>query len=93
MAFHFLHVNIGYYILSGALILGMKFEFHMALPSHELIYYYQGNINQIEVTCFNGQRLWINARHFRQFVSIEGIYGRFQLTTNEQGSFVSLIKF
>ncbi|MGL5467207.1 MAG: DUF2835 family protein, partial [Shewanella sp.] len=37
-----------------------------------------------------GRILWINGRHFRRFLTENGIHGQFKLVLDDKGQFVSL---
>ncbi|KFZ38598.1 hypothetical protein HR45_04020 [Shewanella mangrovi] len=54
--------------------------------------YYQGVVENVQVTDINGVVIRINGRHFRQFLTAEGIHGNFRLTIEDNGHFKSLEK-
>ncbi|ABZ76921.1 conserved hypothetical protein [Shewanella halifaxensis HAW-EB4] len=54
--------------------------------------YYRGEINKVEVVDVDGRTLWISARHFRPFLTINGIKAYFNMTVDSQGNLISLDK-
>ncbi|MGM8891950.1 DUF2835 domain-containing protein [Psychrobacter sp. 1Y1] len=68
------------------------FNFPLNISYQTFLPYYRGEINKVEVIDLNGQTLWINARHFRPFLTREGIKAYFTMTVDSQGNLISLIK-
>lgn len=46
----------------------------------------------VEVRDLQGRILWIHGRHFRPFVTRDGVSGLFRLELDEKGNFVALNK-
>lgn len=68
----------------------MQFFFSISLSYQAFIPYYQGTIDKVEVIDEQGRRIWLSGRHLRKFLTKQGVYGRFCLTLDGQGQFVSL---
>jgi len=62
----------------------------MALSYERFLPFYQGQIKTLQVTDDMRRRIDIPAEHFRQFLTPDGLAGRFQLTIQKDGKFVSL---
>ena len=69
-----------------------RYYFSMHLTVEQCQGYYSGAIRYVVVKADSGQRVQLLFRHFQPFVSAIGIRGRFRLTTEESGRFVSLEK-
>ena len=69
-----------------------RYYFSMHLTVEQCQGYYRGDIRYVVVMADSGQRVQLLFRHFQPFISSIGIRGRFRLTTQENGSFVSLEK-
>ncbi|WP_172591118.1 DUF2835 domain-containing protein [Shewanella xiamenensis] len=52
--------------------------------------YYQGLADKVEVRERQGRIIWISGRHFRRFLTENGIHGQFKLVLDDKGQFVSL---
>lgn len=70
----------------------MKHLFHLRLTYQECMQYYQGHYTGVQVTTVQGLSLQFPAEHIRAFVTTSGINGKFELTTDQNNKFVSLIK-
>jgi hypothetical protein len=70
----------------------MVFHFSLHLSVDQFLLYYQGAASKIEVVDSRGRRLWIHGRHFRPFVTENGIQGQFELELDKNGNFLSLTK-
>jgi len=70
----------------------IKYYFNVSLSYDRFLPFYQGNIKVIQVTDDFKRRIDLPAEHFRQFLTRDGIVGRFELTVEQSGKFVSLDK-
>lgn len=52
--------------------------------------FYQGMIEIVQVVDDADRRIDIPARHFRSFLTRDGIVGRFELVTQVDGKFIAL---
>ncbi|GIU07409.1 MULTISPECIES: DUF2835 domain-containing protein [unclassified Shewanella] len=68
------------------------FQFPLNISYQEFLPYYRGEVNQVEVVDTKGRTLWINARHFRPFLSSMGIKAYFKMVVDSQGNLISLSK-
>ncbi|AVV82066.1 hypothetical protein GCM10007984_25050 [Shewanella putrefaciens] len=68
----------------------MEFYFKLTISYRDFLPYYQGIADKVEVRESQGRILWINGRHFRRFLTEEGIHGYFKLVVDDKGQFVSL---
>ncbi|WP_394205813.1 DUF2835 family protein [Shewanella waksmanii] len=71
----------------------MEFNFSVSISYKDFLQYYQGYVDKIEVRDHHsGKTLWIHARYFRKFLTVNGLQGQFKLILNKQGEFESLTK-
>lgn len=68
----------------------MDFYFSLNLSFEQFKPYYQGIAEAVQVRDVNGKILQINGRHFRQFLTSEGVHGQFRLTIDSKGHFQSI---
>ena len=69
----------------------MKYYFSINLSSSQYLPYYQGQIQAIVVTTYDGKKIQFPAMHLRQFVSDSGVIGDFCMETKNK-KFLSLTK-
>jgi len=62
----------------------------MALSYERFLPVYQGQVKTLQVTDDFKRRIDIPAEHFRQFLTRDGLSGRFELTVQNDGKFISL---
>ncbi|QSX32160.1 DUF2835 domain-containing protein [Shewanella avicenniae] len=67
-----------------------EFVFRLDLSFDGFKPYYQGTAENVQVTDVNGVVLRIHGRHFRQYLTAEGIHGLFRLVIEDNGHFKSL---
>ncbi len=67
-----------------------KYYFNMALSYERFLPVYQGQVKTLQVTDDFKRRIDIPAEHFRQFLTRDGLSGRFELTVQNDGKFISL---
>ncbi len=68
----------------------MQIYFSIGLSYQAFLPYYQGSIDKVQVFDEQGRCIWISGRHLRKFLTKEGIIGRFCLTLDSHGKFVSI---
>ncbi|GLP98069.1 DUF2835 family protein [Paraferrimonas sedimenticola] len=68
----------------------MQTEFYINLSYQQMLPYYQGSLQHVEVRDRLGRVLHIHARHFRSYFSPSGIQGLFRIQLSENGEFLSL---
>ncbi|MGS0680781.1 DUF2835 domain-containing protein [Shewanella sp. 125m-7] len=66
------------------------FQFPLNVSYQEFLPYYRGEVNKVEVVDVKGRTLWINARHFRPFLTSSGIKAYFAMTVDAHGNLISL---
>lgn len=71
----------------------MELYFNLNLSYQDFLPYYQGLADKIAVRERQGRFLWINGRHFRRFLTKNGIHGQFKLVLDDKGHFVSLTQY
>ncbi len=69
-----------------------KYYFSMALSYERYLPFYQGLVQTIQVKDSLNRRIDLPAEHFRSFVTRDGIHGKFELSTDDNGKFISLIR-
>ena len=70
-----------------------QFQFPLNISYQEFLPYYRGEVNKVEVVDSKGQTLWVNAKHFRPFLTSNGIRAYFCMTIDGQGNLISLKKY
>lgn len=68
------------------------YRFSVFLTEQQCLGYYQGQIKYVLVWADSGEKIQLEAHNFRRYFTHSGLSGRFELTTNQQGKFVSLKK-
>jgi hypothetical protein len=69
-----------------------KFEFEMALSAQKTQSIYEGQARYILVESDQGLKLQLPAPNFREYVTAEGIHGRFQVEIDSTNKLRSLTK-
>jgi len=67
-----------------------KYYFSLNISYERFLPFYQGQVDTVQVIDDAGRRIDIPAKHFRQFLTREGIFGRFELITQVDGKFITL---
>ncbi|MGL5358718.1 MAG: DUF2835 domain-containing protein [Shewanella sp.] len=70
----------------------MEFLFTLNLSYQDFLPYYQGIADKVAIRDTQGRILWISGRHFRTFLTPQGIHGSFTLVIDEQGKLRSLTR-
>lgn len=70
----------------------IKEYFSVHISEEDLMDYYRGSVRQLVVQTESLRTLQFRIIHLQKFVSESGIHGRFCITYNSDGSFVSLEK-
>jgi hypothetical protein len=68
----------------------VEFYFSLRVSYDDFLPYYQGTASKVLVKDVQGRELLINGRYFRPFVNSLGVNGKFKLSLDSQGNFVSL---
>ncbi len=69
-----------------------EFEFNMALSAQEIRSIYEGQARYILVDSDTGLKLQLPAVNFRNFVTTDGIHGRFSVTIDANNKIQELRK-
>jgi len=69
-----------------------KFEFTMALSAQQIQAVYRGRARYILVESDEGLKLQLPAANFRNFVTADGIHGRFRVTIDASNKLQALRK-
>lgn len=70
----------------------LELFFRLNVGFNDFLKYYQGDATMVEVKDIEGRVLWINARHFRPYVTRDGIQGLFRMELDKQGELQLLQK-
>lgn len=70
----------------------LELFFRLNVGFNDFLKYYQGDATMVEVKDIEGRVLWINARHFRHYVTRDGIQGLFRMELDKQGELQLLQK-
>ncbi|MCE9678861.1 DUF2835 domain-containing protein [Shewanella sp. AS1] len=70
----------------------MVFIFYLNISYQDFLPYYQCHADKVEVREQGGKTLWINARHFRPFLTSAGLSGQFRLELDSNGQFHCLTR-
>ena len=60
-----------------------RYEFYLSITAEQYLDYYRGTVRFVLVRCTTGQTVQFPASLLQQFVTPEGINGRFALTCDE----------
>lgn len=69
----------------------MKYFFTLKVTTEEFLPYYQGKIQNVQVTTVDGVKVQFPAMHLRKYLTAQGIRGYFCLET-KQSKFLALNK-
>lgn len=67
-----------------------KYYFSLNVSYERFLPFYQGQVDTVQVVDEVGRRIDIPAIHFRQFLTRDGIFGKFELITQVDGKFITL---
>jgi hypothetical protein len=67
-----------------------QYVFNLKIGYDEFLPIYRGSINKLVVRDVNGRTIELPAAHFKQFLTPQGVNGRFKLLTESSGKFQSL---
>ncbi|QIR14436.1 DUF2835 domain-containing protein [Shewanella aestuarii] len=70
----------------------MEFIFSISISYDAFLAYYKGIADKVAITDIHGRNLYVNAKYFRPFLTINGIQGRFKLVLDSNGKYQSLNK-
>lgn len=66
--------------------------FSLNIPADDYLHFYQGGALAVSVVADDGRRIEIPAGSFRQFVTHEGIHGRFEMHLDENNKLLRIKK-
>jgi hypothetical protein len=69
-----------------------RYFFTAALSAEQCHGYYSGAIRNVIVRADSGEKVQLAFRHFLPFLDVNGFRGRFRLTVDDKGAFISLEK-
>lgn len=67
-----------------------KYYFSINLSYERFLPFYQGIVDTVQVVDDANRRIDLPAKHFRQYLTRDGIVGRFELITQSDGKFIAL---
>ncbi|MGB1296837.1 MAG: DUF2835 domain-containing protein [Psychrobium sp.] len=67
-----------------------KYYFSINLSYERFLPFYQGAVDTVQVVDDATRRIDLPAKHFRQYLTRDGIVGRFELITQSDGKFIAL---
>ncbi|MGB0833144.1 MAG: DUF2835 family protein [Psychrobium sp.] len=67
-----------------------KYYFSINLSYERFLPFYQGVVDTVQVVDDANRRIDLPAKHFRQYLTRDGIVGRFELITQSDGKFIAL---
>ncbi len=67
-----------------------RYEFQLRLTAAEWRGYYRGAFRHVVIRSTAGEMVQLSAEHLLQFVTLEGVHGRFELVCNARHKFVGL---
>lgn len=62
----------------------------IALPADRLLAVYRGRANRVLLRSRDGTRVSLPVHHLRPFVTLEGVFGSFEMEFAEQGQLLGL---
>ncbi|MES9846350.1 MAG: DUF2835 domain-containing protein [Candidatus Sedimenticola sp. PURPLELP] len=69
-----------------------RIRFQLAIPAETYLSHYRGQAHAVSVLSEDGRRVQFPATALREFVSREGVYGRFELVLDESHKLVEVRK-
>ena len=66
--------------------------FSVSLSAEDVLAMYRGDIRRVMVITDNGLRVDINAQHFMNFTTRQGIHGRFRIVLDSNNKLVRMEK-
>ena len=70
-----------------------RYTFPLHISSEAYLDYYRGAARHVIAQCVNGQTVQFPASLLQQFVTLEGIHGKFVLTVDENNKCIGLEEF
>jgi len=67
-------------------------RFGLNISSKEVMRFYEGSARQLIATSDEGLRVQIPLKNFRNFIEIDGLIGRFQVTMDENNKLIDLCR-
>ncbi len=67
-----------------------KLTFSISLSAEQFLRYYRGSAHSVIVRADDGRRIQLPANSLRPFVGKDGIYGRFQLSLDENNRIITI---
>ena len=64
----------------------------LKIPLHQLLYYYEGEVDVVVAKTTDGRILRFPANILRSVVQSHGVYGKFELVFDENHKFVSITR-
>lgn len=65
-------------------------RFRLAIPAEEYLAYYRGNAKAVVVRSDDNRTIRFPASAIREFVSHDGVYGRFEITFDENNKLIEV---
>ena len=62
----------------------------LKVPAHQLLYYYEGEVDTVAAKAIDGRIIHFPANILRSVVRNNGVYGTFELVFDEHNKFVSI---
>lgn len=67
-----------------------RHRFQLNLSAETFLHYYRGAASAVIVRAEDGRTIQLPAKHFRPFVTANGISGRFELVLDANGKLIEL---
>ena len=67
-----------------------KIRFYLDIPKDEYLRNYSGSAHSVLVQAEDGRTVRFPAVNLRQFVTTEGVHGRFEMTLDESSSLIDI---
>lgn len=69
-----------------------RIRFHINLSNEEFLRHYSGRAQAVIVLAEDGRRVRLPARNFRNFITKEGIQGRFEVELDDNNRLIKMTK-
>ncbi|PLY16497.1 MAG: DUF2835 domain-containing protein [Sedimenticola sp.] len=69
-----------------------QIRFSLSISAKLFLHYYQGHAQAVIVQAEDGRRVQIPAHNLRQFVTQDGVFGRFEMVLDENNKMASIRK-
>ena len=68
------------------------YKFSLNISADEIKLYYSGQRKYVHITGVNGQSIQFPAHNLRQFVSRDGVHGKFEMKVDDNNKLIDILR-